>query len=649
MIVTRLERVLKPHRSLKRKRGVLETYYTYWSSLALQASIIAKNRILKRPLVLHLIRSCRSSFPGRHDPSTARKGRPTNKNNRNKVLVAVASCLALLGCEREAETKHRRNRRVDTQVTGSKRDDLNKAMELLEGIDQYEPTVARRQAQLALVRWIAKQPSEKEWAEDAFVEQLPKYLASVKRRSGLADLQFKDDDVYYLQEHVFLRDISRFVSQRDGADPLIQKWLASTDDEELQDLSVAIRLFDWTVRTIQLDPSRPLRRQSRETIGPAPAAEAQKKDEIKAPPPLEPGPGGIFHPWETLLKGHGDELDRARIFILLARQQGIPVVMLALEDSEYLEPNPWLPAVLIRDQLYLFDMTLGLPIPRLDQTGIATLEYILSTPDALCALDTEEQDYPVQSADVRRNVVLIEASPKALSRRMCMVERRLAGDRRMVLTTQPSLLDKRLRQCAGVGDVRIWSLSFEVERFRSALRKKWNAEEDGPDPVVREMQLISNVPPLLRGRVLQFRGQFNDSGQQAGATSLYLSCRLPDAVIRKIATDPTMQRQLGLHEVPRQALKSRVQFMVAGKQTASYWLGQIHFESGDYEVARNDYETRTLKASPNGPWRHGGRYNLGRTWELLGEIAQAKQVYAADDSPQRHGNQLRARFLERLE
>ena len=55
--------------------------------------------------------------------------------------------------------------------------------------------------------------------------------------------------------------------------------------------------------------------------------------------------------------------------------------------------------------------------------------------------------------------------------------------------------------------------------------------------------------------------------------------------------------------------------------------------------------SRTLQANPNGPWTGGARYNLARTYEVLGDHANARAYYEQDKSPQRHGNLLRARRL----
>ena len=57
------------------------------------------------------------------------------------------------------------------------------------------------------------------------------------------------------------------------------------------------KLFDWTIRNIALD-----------------------RDSLDRTPQM---------PWETLLLGHGTAMERAWVFILLARQQGLDAAVLA--------------------------------------------------------------------------------------------------------------------------------------------------------------------------------------------------------------------------------------------------------------------------------------------------------------------------------
>jgi TolA-binding protein len=87
------------------------------------------------------------------------------------------------------------------------------------------------------------------------------------------------------------------------------------------------------------------------------------------------------------------------------------------------------------------------------------------------------------------------------------------------------------------------------------------------------------------------------------------------------------------------------QFVTEIKQAASYWLGIIAYEQGDYRVAVDYFRERVLIASPDGPWTGGARYNLGRSYEAMGEIEQAVAQYQLDTSPQSTGNKVRARRL----
>ena len=78
---------------------------------------------------------------------------------------------------------------------------------------------------------------------------------------------------------------------------------------------------------------------------------------------------------------------------------------------------------------------------------------------------------------------------------------------------------------------------------------------------------------------------------------------------------------------------------------ASYWLGLTHFEMRNYEVSANWLDTLTLAVDPNGPWTASARYNLARAYESTGKRNEARSIYLTDESPQRHGNILRARRL----
>jgi TolA-binding protein len=86
--------------------------------------------------------------------------------------------------------------------------------------------------------------------------------------------------------------------------------------------------------------------------------------------------------------------------------------------------------------------------------------------------------------------------------------------------------------------------------------------------------------------------------------------------------------------------------MLRAKQHASYWMGLVHYEGGKYEAAIEWLDERTIKSPLPSPWLAGARYNLARSYEALGQNDKAIALLRADDSPQRHGNLLRAARLE---
>ncbi len=81
-----------------------------------------------------------------------------------------------------------------------------------------------------------------------------------------------------------------------------------------------------------------------------------------------------------------------------------------------------------------------------------------------------------------------------------------------------------------------------------------------------------------------------------------------------------------------------------GKFDATYWLGLTHYDSGNTKAAI-EWLTRTVQGSPPSIWLAGGRYNLARCYEQLGQQGLARQWLLSDKtSPQRHGNLLRAKL-----
>jgi len=133
--------------------------------------------------------------------------------------------------------------------------------------------------------------------------------------------------------------------------------------ESLDDIDVAIALFRWTIRSFGY--------RKRPTAVGNSYAVARVCDGLS---------GAKF-----FYLGRGSAAQRSWIFLELLRQAGLKGVMLGTvgRDGSYL---PWLPAVLVGGEAYLFEPTYGMPVPSRAGSGVATVREAAS--DATCAEPT---------------------------------------------------------------------------------------------------------------------------------------------------------------------------------------------------------------------------------------------------------------------
>jgi tetratricopeptide (TPR) repeat protein len=567
-----------------------------------------------------------------------------------RCTVLSSAVLGLAACGRQSPPPQVPKRSSGTTQSAS--DHLAQALRFVSRLDEFERQQAFLTATYELNRWAETEPPPPaDWTPDPLVERLPGAM-----RLGLAERlgaqQFQLSDAEMLAESTWMRDLSNWVASRPAVGRLaedFQSEAASLGPGPGELLTIAYRLFDWTIRNIQLDamleyPADPV------TVGTEGAVAT------RLPPPLRgvPGPGYQFTPAQVLLYGRGDLLNRAEVFILLARQQNIPVVMLAFPGLTSLpRPRPWVAAALIGQQLYLFDTRLGLPIPGPEGRAIATLGDVQRDPQLLATLNIgDELPYGVEPRELRTVWALIDASPPALSLRMQRVQDRLVGDDRLVLTVAPSELEKSLLAIGGVAEVRLWELPYETAWYAQGLAERLSNDQRAVFEHLLAYGIFAARNPLVRGRYHHFRGEFETQGEKKGAKMLYLESRVSNKQIEQLDSSPDIQLDLGVlkdQEERDSTWQSRLfitkQMMTQTKANASYWLGLAHFETGRYEAAIDWFQTRTLEAQPTGPWAPGARYNLARTYEALGRLGEARDQYLQDTSPQQHGNLIRARLL----
>ena len=267
-----------------------------------------------------------------------------------------------------------------------------------------------------------REPSGK--LSNPLIEALPDKLKSTRWVRRLNNDMFDPQyDGTFLREAALLRDVASHAA-----------------GESHDDLARAESLFDWTVRNIQLEPQ--------------PLADSQLEEQWLA----------RHLPIETVFYGRGTWRQRAWVFMLLARQAGLEVVLLAIPDpNNPQQPRAWLTALVSGGELYLFDPNYGLPIPGPGGKGVATLSQAAENDAIFRQMDVAGgQTYPRKSGDIQKVVALVDGTLGYLEPRMKLLESQLKGRDRIVLSTDTAALAEKLRGTKHVDQVMLWTMPLET-------------------------------------------------------------------------------------------------------------------------------------------------------------------------------------------
>jgi tetratricopeptide (TPR) repeat protein len=305
--------------------------------------------------------------------------------------------------------------------------------------------------------------------------------------------------------------------------------------------------------------------------------------------------------------------------------------------------------VLLGEDLYLFDLKLGLPIPSETGEGIATLREVMAKPAMLEQLAVSEKyPYQIASEDLTEVVALLDVLAVNLAQRTALVEQHLIGEHRTVLTVPLSELAGKLGKSPGVSDVYIWSVPF------AAMQQLVQEDNQVALRYFQTRSMFQNQTPLARGRVAYLRGDIDSEEEREGAKVLLMQARVPQTQLEDLASDEDVQKHLGMSRDERTSpqqwamqMEMFKQILTLSKQHASMWLGLCQLETGRPDAAIEWFGTRTLEAFPNGFWTPLARYDLARCYEMQGKLAEAQRLLLEDKSLQEHGNYLRARMLEK--
>ncbi len=590
--------------------------------------------------------------------------------------ASVAISLVALGCQPAEDPMLAL---MDVDLMKTRIDDLSKTVNLVSSPRRFDQREFEDKVSSGLNRWVSyseDELSDMEWSLDSFARPLIEQYSLVAGVEQLDGLSFANTDAWYLQQSYWIAAVvERVVDSTDvvpfelyrlaagvesskNADAPVQEIVEALheqlDQDQAKALTQSLKLFDWITRNIQLLPS----------ADPS-DSDAQPLNDSDAGPAGSgiPGLGYQRYPWQTLLYGRGDYVERANLFVLMLRQLELDAAVLGIPTDDDASATPWAVAVKIGSELYLFDTRLGLAVPGKKPGQIATLADVRSDASLLKSLDLtvaesldDDTDYWVHSDETKNLIALIYVSPEEISNRIATLETRLVGDDRLLLVGKPSQTAERFK-ADGV-DPKPWGIAFQTAQFRQAVRdaiarSSFDDElADRLDWYFSEESYVDQFTRYRTSRARFFAGSFDLQEVGYNAIESFQHLMYRDELIDELGSNRKLQRQLGILKTGGQSA-GEFQSQLAGVQSqmrlvrrdAGFFLAQSHFDNGSISTAANWLERLRSKDDVK-RWADGIEYLLGRALEGRRDYLAAIEVYRESESAQFHGNLIRARLIK---
>jgi hypothetical protein len=287
-------------------------------------------------------------------------------------------------------------------------------------------------------------------------------------------------------------------------------------------------------------------------------------------------PGMALPPTSALRRGGGSARERDFIFLGLLEQLDLEGCMVALPAApDQAAVRYWLPGVLIDKEIYLFDTRLGLPLPGLKGSGVATLAQLRSQPDLLQALPADDKNrYDVTAEQARKAEPHFACPLSALAPRMRWLQERMAAQQKVQLglaaAARLASLEAAIQGPAFAGAaVRVWNRPDDPDSGVRIARSTVPPEEGGSDKAHRRGQWMMEQVPL-NYMPLAVRDMPGDPGR-----------RLRDFFARSflaLTLDPSMPREQVLRGQYQEATARLVQMRDAYRRLRSEFGGPAEME-----------------------------------------------------------------------
>ena len=591
--------------------------------------------------------------------------------------LAIAFLVVATGCERPEDPMLKI---LQSTVSNTQIDDLSRTLDFVFSERQSDQTEFNNRVSQGLNRWgsYSKELFDSaEWEQDATVKDLLETFAdelpTIDRMDGSS---FLTTDSQYLQSLAWLDFIANRVGETgylgqfelyrlmaDLYDPdddeeapidvLFQKLNPELSAEEAQKLSLAIQLFDWVTRNIQLDP---VPSYTEEEIEEQRLVEADTLSAMGLA-----APGAKRDPWQLMMFARGDYIEKAKLFMALCHRVDLPSTMFATGDDE----KPWAVGVLVGEKFYLFDTKMGLPILG-KENNIATLTDVRADASLLSSLDltvkeslADDTKYWVTEKDLEKITGLVYWNPTSASRRISILESNLVGDQEMLMSQRA---DKTIAKFPTVENVEFkpWDIALKTAQFRKVLgeamqkavsddelaqRISWNFTEEG---------YIIGFSNYRTARSRFIRGKFERNAEQfrsRAAIESFAMLMYDDATIAGLEIDRDLQAMIGIRKADQtpvefeQNIRSRQSQMFLVRRDAGLFMCQSHFDHGNLSTTA-EWVPKLLKEQDVERWETGLNYLNARALEAQHRYDDSIEQLKAEGT-QQHGNLIRVRLLKK--
>jgi hypothetical protein len=566
------------------------------------------------------------------------------------ILLLITVPLLAAGCKPKASqsTTQLQQQVADEETTT---EHLREAMRFVDSLSEFNRTEAVKEVGYQLNAWMSTDKNNVSATTiPELVRSLPEEIRGYAPLARVDSREFTAADVSHLIQSRLFAAVAKWSSDEESTDAVWKDWIQKPEilggqpltEAGVGNLQMAYKLFDWSVRNIQLK-------------GDSKDVEVLPKD---ARLPLnDAGLGYRQLPWQTLVYGRGDFIERGRVFTELARQKSIDTIWLAIGSIDSLAPPQlWLIGVPVDEEIFLFDSKLGIPIPGPDQRGIATLRQVLEDESILRRLSISGRfKYPLEASGAKNVYALIDADSSMISGRMKRLQESLTSDMRTELYVDVDALAARLKKYSQLQGSKCWSLPTIARMYAEQLDERLKEVNEFTARYNQEFLLYLGETPLLKARFEHLLGHWENSLDQEGAMALYMACRVPEEELDQLPYSQELQQALGLvrfSNEPLERFNMRLAQMIAiyreAKIEATYFIGLLHYDQLNMESSTNWLIKRAQGLKGFERWQPGIRYNAARAYESEARYGEAIDMLRQVPTAQEAGNRIRIRLLQRL-